>query len=194
MGRDWAWTRYRAGARSQVRSRRFQSPCREWRQDPSPESKLSQPSCDWCSAPTPELNVLAIRAAGTGVGPETTARLSAPHFPSDPSDSPAPKRSSQGAGTSGLQPGCAPHSRPRPQQLHSSPSTVCSHYPQQLYLCICFLGPPPFPHPAEQLEQTGRLPQRLLEQLRQGGNPCSPPYLLSHRVSPTVRPRPSPGP
>lgn len=60
-----------------------------------------------------------------------------------------------------LQPLCTP----RLQHLQSFPCTVCSHYPQQLYLCICFLGPPSSPYPAEQLELRVRRPQRLLEQL-----------------------------
>lgn len=50
-----------------------------------------------------------------------------------------------------LQPLCAPH--PACSSFIPSPAcTVCSHYPQQLYLCICLVGPPSFPYPAEQLE------------------------------------------
>lgn len=77
-----------------------------WGQIPSLEQTLSVPLSGMEAGPLSRIKAqptllrpvfspysgakLAIRAAGTGVGPETTARLSAPHFPSDPSDSPGP--------------------------------------------------------------------------------------------------------
>lgn len=55
-----------SGTKSQVRGRCFQPACREWKLDPSPKPKLSQPSCDPCKAtrsgPAPELNLLTIYA------------------------------------------------------------------------------------------------------------------------------------
>lgn len=78
---------------------------------------------------------------------------------------PHPPRGQLGA----LGPGrLQPPPSPRPGAAPPLPLTACSRCP--LSSCapsICLLGPPPSPCPAEQLEQTARLPRRLF-----GGTPA----------------------
>lgn len=198
MGRDWAWTRYRAGARSQVRSRRFQSPCREWRLDPLSRIKVQPTLLRPVFSPYSGAK-LAIRAAGTGVGPETTARLSAPHFPSDPSDSPDPSPQEIISGRWNL--GAAAWVRP---PLPPPPPPPAASFLSQ----HCLLPLPSTAVPLHLPSGTSPLspPSRTVGADRQAAPktvrttpPRRKPLFSSlppvpRRVSHTVRPRPSPGP